>query len=178
MRFSPPNVICTVIIENEDTQVPQCRLSFAPETLRQRTIKCQKMLQFASFSHNISLRLPESATKIVISALQVSSEELLYTSFPYFHTRVRLCFWVLFWPFFHFLHFSGTTSALFLQTKARTVHCAPCASFLEPCSCCLPHVSRDSPGLGEHECSKPRETRKNSKMKIFLKSAIFLQKNT
>ena len=32
-------------------------------------------------------------------------EELLYTDFSCFCTRVHLNFWVFFWPFFHFLYF-------------------------------------------------------------------------
>ena len=69
MRFSLPHVIFTVLIETEDAQVPHCRLSFATKTFRQCTIECVKIPKIASFAHNISLSLPESATKVVISDL-------------------------------------------------------------------------------------------------------------
>ena len=69
MLFSLPHVVFTVLIEDEDTQVPHCRLSFAPKTFRQCTIECLKMPKTANFAHIISPRVPESATKVVIGAL-------------------------------------------------------------------------------------------------------------
>ena len=70
-------------------------------------------------------------------------------------------------PFPLFLQFSGTTLALFLQTRARTVLCTPCSRYLEPFGCCLQHFLRGSPGSSEHECSKPRKTPKNTKKEVF-----------
>ena len=69
MQFSPPYILFTTMKETEDTQIPRCRLSFTPKTSRQCTIECQKMPKIAGLARNISLRLPETAFKVVIRAL-------------------------------------------------------------------------------------------------------------
>ena len=81
-------------------------------------------------------------------------------------------------PFSTFCTLFCTNPALILQTKTKTLLRAPCASFLEHCSCCLQHFLLDSLGFSEHECSKPRKTPRNTKIKAFQEVISFSPKNT
>ena len=79
---------------------------------------CSKMPKISSFSHCVSPRLPESATKVAVSILRVN-----YTwgnalhghlAFPYSCTFI---FWVPFWPNFHFFHIFWRQIGTFITTK-------------------------------------------------------------
>ena len=64
-----------------------------------------EMPKITSFSHCISPRLPESATKVTISILRVSYtwDSAVHCHFTLPHSRT-FTFWMPFWPNFHFFH--------------------------------------------------------------------------
>ena len=77
-----------------------------------------KMPKITSFSHCISPRLPESATKVAISILRVN-----YTWGSAVHCRFALpysctfTFWVPFWPNSHFFHIFWHQIGTFITIK-------------------------------------------------------------
>ena len=69
-----------------------------------------EMPKITSFSHCISPRLPESATKVAISILRVNYtwDSAVHCHFTLPHS-CTFTFWVPFWPNFHFFsHFSAS----------------------------------------------------------------------
>ena len=133
-----------------------------------------EMPKITSFSHCISPRLPESATKVTISILRVNytwdSAVHCHSTLPHSCT---FTFWVPFWPNFHFFTFFGIKLALLSQSKASTSPFVPRAGFLEPCSCFfktfhytfLASVSTSARNQEKHQ--------KIAKMRFFSQSAIF-----
>ena len=77
-----------------------------------------EMPKITSFSHCISPRLPESATKVTISILRVNYtwDSAVQCHFTLPHS-CTFTFWVPFWPNFHFFHIFRHQIGTFITTK-------------------------------------------------------------
>ena len=79
---------------------------------------CSKMPKIKNFSHCISPRLPESATKITISILRVNYtwDSAVHCHFTLPHS-CSFTFWVPFWPNFRFFHIFRHQVGTFITIK-------------------------------------------------------------
>ena len=77
-----------------------------------------EMPKITSFSHCISPRLPESATKVAISILRVNYtwDSAVHCHFTLPHS-CTFTFWVPFWPNFHFFHYFRHQIGTFITIK-------------------------------------------------------------
>ena len=77
-----------------------------------------EMPKITSFSHCISPRLPESATKVAISILRVNYtwDSAVHCHFTLPHS-CTFTFWVPFWPNFHFFHIFRHEIGTFITIK-------------------------------------------------------------
>ena len=133
-----------------------------------------EMPKITSFSHCISPRLPESATKVTISILRVNYtwDSAVHCHFTLPHS-CTFTFWVPFWPNFHFFTFFGIKLALLSQSKASTSPFVPRAGFLEPCSCFFKTFHHAFLASVSTSARNQEKHQKNAKMRFFSPSAIF-----
>ena len=103
MRFSPLCVVFAATIENESARTRSNKLCSGCFWLMH--FLYSEMPKITSFSHCISPRLPESATKVTISILTVNYtwDSAVHCHFTLPHS-CTFTFWVPFWPNFHFFH--------------------------------------------------------------------------
>ena len=138
---------------------------------------CSKMPKITSFSHCISPRLPESATKVAVSILRVN-----YTWGNAVHGHLALPYsctfiiWVPFWPNSIFSTFFGVKLALLSQLKAVIPPFVPCAGFLEPCSCFFKTFHQVFLASLSTSAGNQEKHQKNAKMGFFSKCYLFHRK--
>ena len=139
-----------------------------------------EMPKITSFSHCISPRLPESATKVAISILRVNYiwDSAVHCHFTLPHS-CTFTFWVPFCQISTFFTFFGIKLALFSQSKASTSPFVPRAGFLEPCSCFFKtfhHTFLASVSTSARNQEKHQKKRKNeiffSKCYLFRRKAL------
>ena len=138
-----------------------------------------EMPKITSFSHCLSPRLPESATKVTISILRVNYtwDSAVHCHFTLPHS-CTFTFWVPFWPNFHFFHTFRHQIGTFITIKGF--------NFAFRASCRLSRawqllfktfhytflasVSTSARNQEKHQ--------KNTKMRFFLQVLSFSQEST
>ena len=117
MRFSPQCVVFAAIIENESSS-PLFSNKFCSGCFWLMHFLYSEMPKITSFSHCISPRLPESATKVAISILRVNYtwDSAVHCHFTLPHS-CTFTFWVPFWPNFHFFHIFRHQIGTFIAIK-------------------------------------------------------------
>ena len=132
------------------------------------------MPKITSFSHCISPRLPESATKVTISILRVNYtwDSAVHCHFTLPHS-CTFTFWVPFWPKFHFFHIFRHQIGTFITTKGFNFAFRASCRLSRALQLCFQNFHHAFLASVSTSARNQEKHQKNAKMRFFSPSAIF-----